>query len=313
MRRSAPRQGAGLAGIRAAPIGAHAKPGLQVVGGRRVSFVYTSLMSAYSAGLRGLLLIPLMALVLVAGCQSNREQQRLAKLTPEALYQRGQKALRASDYPEAVKVYEALTARYPFTSQSRQGRLDIIFAYYRMGEKESAKDAAETFIRENPAHPRIDYAWYLKGLIDFEATPIAINRWLGVNIAARPPATARDSFQSLRTLVERFPKSPYAHDARRRMIFLRNRLADYELLIANHYVERGAWVAAAQRARQVIEQYDGAPAVKESLRVLLLCYNKLDYKELADNTERVFRENFPDEPLRTEQSTHRWWKPWGHG
>jgi outer membrane protein assembly factor BamD len=270
-------------------------------------------MSAYSAGLRGLLLIPLMALVLVAGCQSNREQQRLAKLTPEALYQRGLKSLRASDYPEAVRVFEALNSRYPFTSQSRQGRLDIIFAYYRMDEKESAKDAAETFIRENPAHPRIDYAWYLKGLIDFERTPISVERWLGVNMAERPPATARDSFQSLRTLVERFPKSPYAHDARRRMIFLRNRLADYDLRIANHYVERGAWVAAAQRAREVIEQYDGAPAVKESLRVLLLCYNKLEYKELAENTEKVFRENYPDEPLRTEQSTHRWWKPWGHG
>lgn len=268
-------------------------------------------MSARSAGAR-LLLLPLCALLLVAGCAGDRQQQRLSRLTPDALYERGQKALRSHDYPEAVRVYEALTARYPFTPQSRQARLNIIYAYYQLGEKESAKDAAETFIRENPTHPRIDYAWYLKGLNDFERVPNSMERWLGVDMTQRPPEGARDAFNSLRTLVQRYPTSIYAHDARRRMIYLRNRLADFEINVAHHYEERGAWVAAAQRARQAIEQYDGAPAVKEALRILVRSYRALDYKELEENTAKVFRENYPEDSLEvTRVAGKRWWKFWG--
>jgi len=269
-------------------------------------------MSARFTALRGLIVLPLLATLVLAGCASDRHQQRLARFSAQALYDRGQKALRSHDYGEAVAVYEALNARYPFAAQSRQGRLNIIFAYYKLGEKESAKDAAETFIRENPADSHIDYAWYLKGLIDFERTPYAFERWLGVNLAERPPASALDSFKSLRTVVQRYPKSIYAHDARRRMIYMRNRLADFELVVAHHYEERSAWVAAAQRARQAIEQYDGAPATEEALRVLVRCYRKLDYKELADNTEKVFKENFPNESVDgPHQDAGHWWKFWG--
>jgi outer membrane protein assembly factor BamD len=263
-------------------------------------------------GLRGLLLLPLVALLLVAGCQSgrDRDQQRLARYTPEVLYERGQKALRSNSYNEAVQIFEALTARYPFTSQSRQGRLDIIYAYYKLGEKESAKDAAETFIRENPTHPRIDYAWYIKGLVDFERVPFRLERWLNVDLADRPPSTARESFQSLRTVVERFPKSPYAADARRRMIYLRNRVADYELEVARYYAERGAWVAAAQRSRQTIEQYDGAPAVVDALRIMIRSYRELGYEELAQNAEKVFRDNFPEQSPELSNVSTSWWKFW---
>ncbi len=260
--------------------------------------------------MRSLLLLPLFALMLIAGCASDRgrDQQRLARLLPSVLYERGKQAVRAADFQEAVDVFGALTARYPFTPEARQARLDIIHAYYRLGEKESAKDAAETFIRENPAHPRVDYAWYLKGLIDFEREPYAPERWLRVDLSARVPKTAADAFESLRTLVTRFPQSPYAPDARVRMIFLRNRLANYEMQIARHYAERGAWVAAAQRASQTIEQYDGAPVVADALRLMIRCYRQLDYKELAANTEKVFRENYPNEALEKSESTRRWWK-----
>jgi outer membrane protein assembly factor BamD len=263
--------------------------------------------------MRSYLLVPLFALMLITGCQSNRgeDQQRLARLQPSTLYKRGTDAVRASDFGEAVAIFEALTARYPFTPESRQARLDIIHAYYRLGESESAKDAADTFIRENPTHPRIDYAWYLMGLIDFERTPYAFERWLRVDLSARPPKTAADAFESLRTVVTRFPKSIYAADARLRMIYLRNRLANYEMQIARHYEERGAWVAAAQRASLTIEKYDGAPAVLDALRLMIKAYRKLAYTELADNTEKVFRENFPNEPLEAKaESTGSWWKVW---
>jgi outer membrane protein assembly factor BamD len=269
-------------------------------------------MSPRFVGLRGLLLLPLAALVFTAGCQSNqaRDQQRLAKFTPESLYDRAQRDLRAGNYGDAVQVYEALTARYPFTPQSRQGRLDIIYAYYKLGEKESAKDAVETFLRENPTHPRIDYAWYLKGLIDFERTPHRLERWLDVDLSDRPPATARDSFLALRTVVERFPKSPYAPDARRRMIYLRNRVAYYELSVAQHYAQRGAWVAAAQRSRSTIEQYDGAPAVKDALRIMIRSYRELGYDELEANTAKVFQENYPDESMELPKRARAWWRFW---
>jgi outer membrane protein assembly factor BamD len=258
------------------------------------------------------LLIPLLALLLVAGCATdhNADQQRLARLEPGILYKRGTQALKAADYQEAVAIFTALTARYPFAPESRQARVDIIFAYYRAGEKESAKDAAETFIRENPAHPRLDYAWYLKGLIDFERTPYKIERWMRVDLSARVPKTAADSFESLQTVVKEFPQSPYAADARLRMVYLRNRLANYEVQIAQHYMERGAWVAAAQRANSAIENYDGAPVIADALRVLIRCYRELDYDEAAQNTEKVFRENFPDQPVE-EARTRRWWNPWG--
>jgi outer membrane protein assembly factor BamD len=259
------------------------------------------------------LLLPLCAVLALAACSGNRakdNQQRLARFSPPALYEQGRKALRAHDYAQAVNVYEALTARYPFTPESQAGRLDIIYAYYRLGEKESARDAADTFIRENPASPRIDYAYYVRGLVDFERTPYSVERWLNVDLSERPPQTARDAIQSLRTVVTRFPKSPYAHDARRRMIYMRNRLAEYELRVAEHYVEREAWVAAAQRARQVIEEYDGAPAVKEALRVMIVCYRKLDYTELADNTVKVFKENFPDESPEVKSDGGKWFQFW---
>ena len=133
------------------------------------------------------------------------------------------------DYPLAIKIYEALMARYPFAAETRQSRLDVIYAYYRAGESESAIDAADTFISENPTHPRIDYAWYLKGLTDFERLPNFMERWLRVDLNKRPPTEARRSFLSFSTVVEQFPNSEYAHDARRRMVYLRNRLADYEI------------------------------------------------------------------------------------
>lgn len=265
-------------------------------------------MPRTTARANGWLLLPL--LLILAACQGNSQQNRLARLTPEALYSQAESALRAGNYGEAIAVYEALNARYPFTNQGRQSRLDVIYAYYRAGEKESAKDAAETFIRENPTHPRIDYAWYMKGLIDFERTPQAIERWLRVDLSERPPSTAGDSLQSLRTVVERFPKSAYAGDARKRMVYLRNRLADHELSIARYYASRKAWVAAAQRSQQVIEDYDGAPAVKDALRLLIRSYNELEFTELAENASKVFAQNFPDEPLEYVEKGDSWWRFW---
>src|SRR3982751_1538977 len=150
-----------------------------------------------SAGPLALLCMSLVALVL-PGCKSRDGVE--GKMTdPAVVYERGHRALIQADYPTAIKIYEALIARYPFAAETRQSRLDVIYAYYRAGETDSAIDAADTFIRENPTHPRLDYAYYLKGLVDFERLPNFMERWFHVDLNQRPPTEAKRSFQSFAT------------------------------------------------------------------------------------------------------------------
>jgi outer membrane protein assembly factor BamD len=248
-------------------------------------------------------------LAAMAGCGSNPD--RSSQQSPERVYATAKQSLNSQDYDGAIRVYEALVARYPFTDEARQARLDLIYAYYRARESESAIDACETFIRENPTHPRIDYAWYIKGLVDFERTPNAVERLFGVDLSERPPSTARKAFESLAKVVESFPKSEYAHDARQRMIHLRNRLADYEVHVARYYFKRGAYVAAAQRAEQAIEEYNGAPSMREALEVLIAAYERLDLQELAAQSREVYKLNYEGEPEhRTAARDKPWWKLW---
>lgn len=265
-------------------------------------------MPVFGLARAGVLALCIVCLVAAAGCRTNRDGA-FQRSDPELLYKQARQRLDAYDYNTAIKAYEALTARFPFTEQARQARLDLIYAYYRAGESESAIDAADQFIRENPTHPRIDYAWYIKGLVDFERTPNVIERFFRVDLTERPPTTARKAFTAFRTVVERFPKSEYAHDARRRMIYLRNRLAEYEVHVAQYYMRRGAFVAAAQRASQAIEQYDGAPAVQAALVVMIEAYERLGLSDLASQTRQVYEANFNGEMPRSAQS-EPWWKIW---
>lgn len=258
--------------------------------------------------LRGGVLALCIALAAVPACRTKRDN---ITSNPELLYKQAHRSLTAYDFNAAIKMYEALTARFPFTDQARQARLDLVYAYYRAGETESAIDAAEQFVRENPTHPRVDYVWYVKGLVDFERTPNALERLFRVDFAERPPITARKAFASFRTVVEKYPKSAYAHDARKRMIFLRNRLADYETHVAQYYLKRGAYVAAAQRAKGAIEQYDGAPAVRSALEILIAAYDRLDLKELAAQARQVYEANYGSQVGRLQAATRKaWWKFW---
>jgi outer membrane protein assembly factor BamD len=259
---------------------------------------------------RGGLLALFIALLALAGCSSSRERT-LQRQGPEALYKQATSALRSYDFNTAIKIYEALTARFPFTNEARQSRLDLIYAYYRAGESESAIDAAEQFVRENPTHPRVDYAWYVKGLVDFERTPNILERVFRVDLAERPPTTARKSFVAFKTVVEQYPKSDYAHDARKRMIFLRNRLADYEVHVASYYLRRGAFVAAAQRAKGAIEQYDGAPGVKDALAIMIEAYDRMGLQDLAEQTRTVYNANYQDDVRQAQADVQKaWWQFW---
>jgi outer membrane protein assembly factor BamD len=265
-------------------------------------------MQAFRAA--GLLALVIASLGLgLTGCTTAKERREEILSDPAKVYERAQHALDISDFNTAIRIYEALNARYPFADESRQGRLDVLYAYYRAGEVESGLDAADTFLRENPTHPRLDYVWYMKGLIEFERTPNFLERWFRVDLDARPPSSARKSFASFQVVVERFPKSEYSHDARRRMVFLRNRLAEYEIAVARYYVKRGAFVAAAQRAKVSIEEFDGAPSTREALEIMIDCYDRLGLNELAQRTRAMYRANYNNEPV-IKPADKKWYKPW---
>jgi outer membrane protein assembly factor BamD len=260
-----------------------------------------------TGSMRGTVVALCIALFALSGCAHKNRQ--LQQSSPEVLYKKAKKALDSYDYQSSIKTYEQLTARFPFTDQARQARLDLIYAYYRAGEGESATDAAETFIRENPTHPRVDYAWYIKGLVDFERPPNAIEKLFRVDLSQRPPSTARKSFAAFRTVVEQYPKSEYAHDALQRMIYLRNRLANYEIHVARYYMKRGAYVAAIQRAKNCVDQYDGAPAVHDAVAIMVEGYDRLNLQPLAEKAKEVYRANYTGEVRDAKAEIRRsWWQ-----
>lgn len=259
---------------------------------------------------RGSVVALCIVLLAVAGCRTHRERDE-KKASPDVLYKRARHNLTSNDFNAAIKIYEQLTARFPFTDEARQSRLDLIYAYYRAGERESATDAAETFIRENPAHPRVDYAWYVKGLVEFERTPNVIEHLFRADLTQRPPSTARKAFAAFKTVVEQYPKSEYAHDSLQRMIYLRNRLASYEVHVARYYFKRGAYIAAAQRSKGVMEQYDGAPAVREALHIMIESYDRLNLQPLAAQTRQVYEANYAGDVAQSQAEIKKsWWKIW---
>jgi outer membrane protein assembly factor BamD len=230
-------------------------------------------------------------------------------LQPERIYEKAHKLLLGGDYRGAVRYYEMLDARYPFSEQARQGRLDIIYGYYRSHEQESAIDAADQFIRENPTHPRVDYAMYIKGLVYFERSPNFLERWFNTDLTERPPQDVRRAFEAFDMLIRQHPNSEYAHDSRQRMIFLRNRLAEYEVYVAEHYLKRQAYVAAIARARYCIENYDGAPVVRDALEIMISAYKGMGLDDLAERSQEVFALNYPN--AEPEKKARRdWWPFW---
>lgn len=256
------------------------------------------------------LLVPLLCALLALGGCSSREDRDMQSV-PDVLFERARKAMDQNNYRNAIQFYEALTARYPFSNQARQAQLDLIYAYYKNGERESAVDAAIQFERENPTHPRVDYALYMRGLANFRGESSFYHRWFRVDLAKRPPLNAQESLSAFAQLLQRYPESPYAADARQRMVFLRNRLADHENHVARYYMQRGAFLAALNRAKFALESYPGAPATAESLGIMITAYEQVGMNDLADDTRRVLMANYPESAPTIEQREQRpWYQFW---
>lgn len=240
-----------------------------------------------------LLLIVILGVGLVA-CAGNGEQLSEVENITEA-YEKAQQSIANGNYRRGIQIFEAIQARFPFSDLSRQIQLELMYAYYKGGQKEQAVEAADTFMRENPTHPRVDYALYIQGLSYFEGNPGILERLFRKDTTKRPPKEIERSYASLRRLVERFPSSEYAPDAEQRMLYIKNRLAEYENHVADYYLRRGAYVAALNRAKSALEQFNGAEGNLQSLQIMAKAYEKLGMTELAADTRKVLIANFPNE------------------
>jgi outer membrane protein assembly factor BamD len=245
--------------------------------------------------LRGarLLFVALLSTGLLACAGKDEIQTEVGNIT-EA-YKTAQESIERKNYKKGIQIFEAIQARYPFSDLSRQIQLELMHAYFKSGKFEQSIEAADTFIRENPIHPRVDYALYIKGLSYFEANAGFLERWFKVDLTKRPPKDVDLAYSTLRRLVERYPTSEYAADAEQRILAIKERMAAYENYVADYYLRRGAYVAAANRAKNALEEYNGATSNPESLKILVEAYEKLGMTDLASDARRVLEKNFPNE------------------
>jgi outer membrane protein assembly factor BamD len=229
-----------------------------------------------------------------SGCASTPEEKKdeYADWTAEKFYTEAKKALIEKYFDRAVKLYEKLESRFPFGQYATQAQLDIAYAYYKNDEPDSAIAAADRFIKLNPTHPNVDYAYYLKGLINYNRGIGFLDRFLPTDSSQRDPGSARDAYREFEELLRRFPRSHYADDTKQRMVSLRNNLAMYEIHVADYYLRRGAYLAAAERAAGVVQQYQRTPAVPRALQIMEQVYRKLNVQGLADDAARVYALNY---------------------
>ncbi|MCL6268958.1 outer membrane protein assembly factor BamD [Sansalvadorimonas sp. 2012CJ34-2] len=241
--------------------------------------------------------ILILAMTLVLTACSSTETKVPENLTEAELYEQSSQALSSGLYSVAVDKLRILESRYPFGPFAEQAQLDLVYAYYMSTEPEASRAAAERFIRLHPQHPNVDYAYYMRGLASNTADLGLLERYVPVDLSRRDPGQARQSFNEFAELLRRFPESRYAPDARQRMIYLRNRLARYEMHAADYYLKRKAYVAAVNRGRYVVEHLQGTPSTEEALAVMIEGYQHLGLNQPADEALLVLKTNFPDSTL----------------
>ncbi len=230
-------------------------------------------------------------------CSNNDELPDIPADTGEGqMYEDAQRYLRSQNYDLAVRSLQLLESRYPFGKYAEQAQLELIYAHYGAYEREAAVEAAERFIRLHPQHPNIDYAYYMKGLAAYSGNQDFLARFVPTDATKRDMGYARESFAEFNQLLSRYPDSPYAPDARARMVYLRNMLARNEINVANYYLRRGAYLAAANRGRYVVENFQQTPAVGDGLAVMAQSYLLLNKPELAKHSIDVLALNYPDHP-----------------
>jgi outer membrane protein assembly factor BamD len=239
----------------------------------------------------------LLILMFVGGCSYFRDAPDDTQgWGAEELYQRARDRMDSGYYDGAIEYYEKLQARFPFGPYAQQAQLELAYSYYKSEEPAQALAACDRFIKLYPTHPHIDYAYFLKGLANFNLGKGLTQRYLPTDPSQRDQGAALRSFEDFGELIKRYPESRYVEDAQKRMIYLRNILSQHEVNVAHYYMRRGAYVAAANRARYVVENYQQTPAMPDALVVLVQAYRVMEMNELADDALRVLELNYPNHP-----------------
>lgn len=242
-------------------------------------------------------LVALLLVLALGACASqDKDAAAEARESERQLYETAQRQLRTQQWDLAITNLQRLEDNFPFGTYAEQAQLELIYAYYRNYDFAASIASADRFIRLHPRHRNVDYAHYMRGLASFNESTGVFGRFLPTDMSQRDPGAARESFAYFNQLLTLFPNSQYAPDAEKRMVHLRNLLARYEIHVANYYFKRGAYLAAVNRGRYVVENFQRTPAVPDALAVMVQGYKLLGMKELQESTLTVLKSNYPDYP-----------------
>ncbi|OYY75128.1 MAG: hypothetical protein B7Y40_01515 [Gammaproteobacteria bacterium 28-57-27] len=240
-------------------------------------------------------------LALVSGCswfqgKDDDTLEKEAANTPAVdLYAKASRALKTGDYEGAIQGFETLEARYPFGSYSEQAKLEAAYAYYKYGEQESAIATVDRYLQLHPRGENVDYALYLKGLANLKRGSSLTDDYVRQrDHARRDQGALQQAYSSFSELVRRFPQSRYAEESQQRLLEIRNLMAEHELYVAQYYMKRGAWLAAANRAQNLLERYNGAPTMPDALKIMVQAYTRLGLTDLAADSRKILELNYPD-------------------
>jgi outer membrane protein assembly factor BamD len=256
----------------------------------------------------------LVATLLMSGCASDGNKDETDGWSETKLYSEATEKLKDNDFAKCGTYFEKLEARFPFGPYSQQAQINAAYCYWKASEQAQALVAVDRFIKLHQGSPNLDYAFYLKGLITFNDDLGFLGKFTGQDLSERDPKAAREAFEAFKVVVDRFPNSKYAPDALDRMRYIVNSLAEADVIVARYYFQRGAYLAAANRAQLVLKDYDRAPAIEEALYILIKSYERLGMTDLSNDGIRVFKLNFPDsQMLATGQRAKKersWWQIW---
>jgi outer membrane protein assembly factor BamD len=257
------------------------------------------------------LLICACAIILV-GCAS-KEVDRTVAMTPEKIYEEAREEIKSGAFDKAIGLFEKLEGRSAGTPLAQQAQLEKAYAQYKTQEPAQAQATLDRFIKLHPASPALDYALYLKGIINFNDDLGLFSNITRQDLAERDQKSSKESYESFSELVTRFPDSKYAPDSRLRMTYIVNSLAQSEVYVARYYFSRGAYLAAINRAQNTISEFRDVPAVEEALFILFRSYDALGMTDLRDDAKRVLEKNYPKSDFLVrgfKGKTDPWWKLW---
>src|SRR5712691_6572255 len=259
--------------------------------------------------------LAIVSALLLAGCGllSSAQDDESVGWSAQKLYGEAKDAMASKEWTKAIKYLEKLEARFPYGRYAQQAQLEVAYAHWKDSERASALAAADRFIKLYPNHPNVDYAYYLKGLINFNELSGMLTWLTSPDMTDRDPKASREAFDAFKEVVTRFPESKYAEDSQARMGYLVNALASHEVHVARYYMKRGAYVAAANRVQFAIRSYPQAPSIEEAVYILVRAYDSLGMTDLRDSADRVMRTNFPDSRYLKPDGRRKnapWWRIW---